>query len=574
MLNFFRSESGNYVVGAIVVGIIVVFALEFRTGRGNPTANFKEACAVAYAGSCVDQKDYFAAFGLVARSAEPKAARAMHLKKQVLDGLTERELLATEAERLGLAISDDLLDTELTAGRAHISLPVDQAETLAYRLGLCRRTPGGCDPGTPMGVRQLHVTKNDGETFDYQLYEKEIRILANRGPKEFRAAQERELLAEAMRDLVRQRVRIADAEAFAIYDRDRSKAVVRSVVLSRNWFGKFAIDTSDAAVDKWAAENTKQVDEAWTADKDKFTADCPLVSEISLPLVPNALESEKDPVKERLLALKERITKGETFDAVAREASSAPTSAFGGKRGCLYPGSGADAEALLESAKKLTPGAVSDVIETPRALVLLRLDGKLAAASTEREGRRQIARTLYLASASDQSMRTFATEIIKQARSGAKLEDATRALTDELARRGARPAPNAKAPASPPGLLSPDRPRFDVSPPFTASGNPLPEIEANESMAGRAFALATPDAVDERPVETSTGLVVLQLKEKQPASRADFDKNKTELIRQLSRMKATEALSRYVAELRKKAGDKLKVDAHFAEEKAQPSGED
>ena len=71
---------------------------------------------------------------------------------------------------------------------------------------------------------------------------------------------------------------------------------------------------------------------------------------------------------------------------------------FGGKRGCLYPGSGADAEALLESAKKLTPGAVSDVIETPRALVLLRLDGKLAAASTEREGRRQIARTLYLAS--------------------------------------------------------------------------------------------------------------------------------------------------------------------------------
>ncbi|HEX5102132.1 MAG TPA: SurA N-terminal domain-containing protein, partial [Polyangiaceae bacterium] len=385
MLNFFRSESGNYVVGAIVVGIIVVFAFEFRTGRGNPTASFKESCAVAYAGNCVDQKDYFAAYGLIGRTADPKAARAMHLKKQVLDGLTERELLVAEAERLGLAISDDVLETELTAGRAHVSLPVDQAEVLAYRLGLCRRSPYGCDPGTPIGVRQLQVTKNDGETFDYQLYEKEIRILANRGPKEFRAAQERELLAEALRDLVRQRVRIADAEAFAMYDRDRSKAVVRSVVLTRNWFAKFAIDTSDAAVDKWAAENAKQVDDAWKADKDKFTADCPLVSEISLPLVPNALESEKDPVKERLLALKERITKGEAFETVAREASAAPTSAFGGKRGCLYPGSGSDAEPLLEAAKKLAPGAVSDVIETPRALVLLRLDGKLAAANTERE---------------------------------------------------------------------------------------------------------------------------------------------------------------------------------------------
>ncbi|HEX5100708.1 MAG TPA: hypothetical protein VFV94_14460, partial [Polyangiaceae bacterium] len=194
--------------------------------------------------------------------------------------------------------------------------------------------------------------------------------------------------------------------------------------------------------------------------------------------------------------------------------------------------------------------------------------------NTEREGRRQVARALYVAGASDQSMRAFATEIIKQARAGAKLEEATRALTDELARRGTHPAPNAKAQATPPGLLSPDRPRFDVSPPFTASGNPLPEIDANESMAARAFALPTPDAVDERPIDTSTGLVVLQLKEKTPASRADFDKDKAQLIRVLSRSKANEALSRYVAELRKKAGDKLKVDAHFAEEKAPPSGED
>jgi len=574
MLNFFRSESGNYVVGAIVVGIIVVFALEFRTGRGNPTASLKDQCAVAYAGECLDQKDFFAALGLVMRGADPKAARAMHLRKQVLDGLAERELLATEAQRLGLAISDDVLDGELTAGRAHVSLPVDQAELLAYRLGLCRRTPYGCDPGTPIGVRQLQVTRTEGEPFDYQLYEKEIRILANRGPKEFRAAQERELLAEALRDLVRQRVRVADAEVYAGYDRIHSKAVVRSVVLTRNWFGRFAVDTSDTAVDKWAAENAKQVDEAWTADKDKFTADCPLVSELSLPLVPNALESEKDPVKERLLALKERVTKGEAFDAVAREASSAPSAAFGGKRGCLYPGSGPDAEALLEAAKKLAPGAVSDVIETPRALVVLRLDGKLSAANAEREGRRQLARTLYLASAAELSMRAFATEITKQARSGAKLEEATRALTDELARRGTHPAPNAKAPAAPPGLSSPDRPRFDVSPPFNASGNPLPEIEANESIPARAFALATADAVDERPIETSTGLVVLQLKEKTPASRADFDKEKGQLVRMLARIKSTDALSRYVAELRKKAGDKLKVDAHFAEEKAASAGED
>jgi hypothetical protein len=45
-------------------------------------------------------------------------------------------------------------------------------------------------------------------------------------------------------------------------------------------------------------------------------------------------------------------------------------------------------------------------------------------------------------------------------------------------------------------------------------------------------------------------------------------------VRVLVRSKSNEALSRYVAELRKKAGDKLKVDSHFAEEKAASPGED
>ena len=47
----------------------------------------------SYAGACVEQKDYFASLGLIMRGAEPKAARAMALRKRVLDGLAERELL-------------------------------------------------------------------------------------------------------------------------------------------------------------------------------------------------------------------------------------------------------------------------------------------------------------------------------------------------------------------------------------------------------------------------------------------------------------------------------------------------
>ena len=93
-------------------------------------------------------------------------------------------------------------------------------------------------------------------------------------------------------------------------------------------------------------------------------------------------------------------------------------------------------------------------------------------------------------------------------------------------------------------------------------------------IAGRAFALTTPDQLDEKPVTTATGLVVLQLKEKTPASRADFDKEKPELLAMMVQGKADEALARYVADLKKAAGSKLKVDSQFAEESKASQAED
>jgi parvulin-like peptidyl-prolyl isomerase len=576
MLNLFRSQTAYVVVGSVV---ILVFALEFRAGRGSPTAKLKTECAVEYAGNCLDQKDFFAAYGLAApRGLDPKAARRIELKKKVLEGLAERELLATEAERLGLAVSDDRIERELTLGHARVPLPAEQAESLSMSLGLCRREASGyrCEPGGPIGVRQLQVSRAEGEPFDYKIYEKEIRVVANRGPKEFRAAQERELLAETLRELVRSRARVSENEAFSIYDQNRSRAVVRSVVLSRDWFAKFALDTSDAAVAKWAAANASQVDEALKADKDKFTAGCPLVSEIEVPLPEGALDNEKADARAKLEALRERIAKGEAFDAVAREASSAASAAFGGKVGCLNATHGPGSEVLIAAANKLAAGAVSDIVETPRALYLLKLDGKLDAARLDQEAHLDVARNLYVHFAAEQSMQLFAKELVSQTNAGAKLEEATRTLSDELARKNwthakataAKPA-KGEEPATPPGLLATDRPRFEVSAPFPLAGNPLPDVEPKEPLANRAFALSGPDAVDDKPIETTTGLVVLQLKEKMPVSREDFEKEKWPLLKILQQAKADEALTSYVADLRKRAGSKLKVDERFSQETKQ-----
>jgi peptidyl-prolyl cis-trans isomerase D len=568
MLRFFRSSGiGQGVMAAIVVLIIAVFALEFRTGSGSPTSELNEQCAVDYAGHCVDAKDYYAALGLIAQRISSKQSKQLSLRRRVLDGLAERELLVEAAKKLGLGVSDDALEQELTAGRAYVSLPATEAQTLAVQLGLCRpASMVTCEPGSTPGVRALRVRRTPNEPFDYNVYQKEIRIVTNRGPKEFRAMQERELLAERLRELVRTRVRVPDAEAFAIFERGRSRAVVRSVTLERSWFGRFAIDVDDAVIDKWSKEHAQQVDDSWKALADEFAPDCPLVSEIVVPIPPNAQESEKAPARERLTALRERVQKGESFESVAREASIAPSAAFGGRVGCPTSSYGPDAQTIRTAAQKLERGALSEPIELPRAFVIVRLDGKLDKVSAEREGRLEVTRALYAKFAQDEAMHSFANDLVAKAKGGAKLEEIVQAKTDEIARRSGAPKPGTKEPGSPPALLATDRPKFEVSPPFTASGNPLPDVDPREPLAARAFALDKPDMVDEKPIETATGLVVIQLKEKTPASREEFEKDKWVILAQLRQAKAADAVTRYVADLKRKAGDKLKIHAEFGEE--------
>jgi hypothetical protein len=68
------------------------------------------------------------------------------------------------------------------------------------------------------------------------------------------------------------------------------------------------------------------------------------------------------------------------------------------------------------------------------------------------------------------------------------------------------------------------------------------------------------DQVYDKPVPTYDGAAVMQLKSKEPAKRADFDKDKLRLLRQLRQVKATETLEQYVKFLRDQVGDGVTFD--------------
>jgi hypothetical protein len=170
--------------------------------------------------------------------------------------------------------------------------------------------------------------------------------------------------------------------------------------------------------------------------------------------------------------------------------------------------------------------------------------------------------------AADEAMKKFADQLIELVKSGNKLELATEELSKNFSQKfekKAKAAAGKDKEQEPAALRAADKPKFAISPPFTASGNPLPDVDPREPIATKAFELAKPDDVYSKPIATSTGLVVFQLKEKTPAERAEFEKEKWPLLNSLRQAKASEALERYIADLRRSAGDKLKVNQRFAE---------
>jgi peptidyl-prolyl cis-trans isomerase D len=570
MLSLFRTGIGNVVVAGVAFLIIVAFAVEFRAGSNGPTGKLARECAVAYDGNCVDAKEYYAAHGMIVpRQVEAKASKKYGLNKKVLDGLIERELLVAEARKLGLRVGEEALEADLMAGRVRASLPADSMAEFAPMLGLCRPSSSGyaCAPGADYPVRQLQVQRTEGEPFDYKLYERQVRMMTNRGPKEFKEMQERELLAARMRDIVRSRVRIPDPEAYALFERERVKAVVRSVDLKRDWFAKYAVTLDDAAIEKWSLANQAQIDGDWAGKKADFTAGCSVAREIFVELPPNAADDEKQPVRLKAEQARERVAKGESFDAVAREVSQGATAILGGELGCVSASYGIGADELKKALESLKPGDLSPVIESPRGYHVLKVSTKLTADNLEHEGRRFVARRLFARFAADEALAKFAEQLITRAKAGEKLEEATRALAVEFSAKHTPKSDAAKKnSADSPALLAADRPRFEVSAPFNASGNPLPDVESSEPLAAKAFELKQADEVYGQPLPTASGALVLQLKERTSASREEFIKEKAKAVQALLEIKSSEALARYVLDLKRAAGDKLKVMAEFGEE--------
>ncbi|MCB9606421.1 MAG: SurA N-terminal domain-containing protein [Polyangiaceae bacterium] len=538
MLRMLRSGGvSQWLMGGIVVAIIVVFMVPAMSGSQGGSLSVEYAVKVR--GKSVPVKDYQAAYGLIMASQNltPKKAKGLGIPQAALDGLVERELLLNEADRLGIRVSEDALNDELKNGRIHVSVPVEQHGYLARYIGI----------GEDM-VRYLPVKNRKTGEFDMKEYERMIRNVAGRSAGQFREMQLDELRANRVRDLVKSRVRVSPEELWFEYQREKARATARTVSVQKAWVARFAVDTSDKAVEGWMKDNQASVDEKWEQAKGEWVAKCPVVREIVSAFPEGASDDEKATAKTQLEGWLENLKQpGANFSDLAREYSMGASAPVGGLLGCLSEKYGPGSKVLLAAVEGMKAGDVSPVLETPKGYVVIKLDRRLAEADVVKVGKRELARALMAVDVTEKRTKEIADKLLEAAKGGEALGEAADRIAAEyaLGNKKLKEGEESKA------LTDPNRPKLNITAAFAQGSRPL--RDATEDIADLAFKLDKPDTVHPNLIKLQGGFAVLQLKEKTLPTKEDLEKERFEYSERMRQAKEQEALRIYIQRLKKNA---------------------
>ena len=443
MLEQLRRNSRSFIIWILFGIIIAVFIISFGP-QANPESlgcGHSDEFALEVTGEDVSVNSW--RFGVNGvnwlRLSRGGAQDASFRRQLAVDLLVQRELLAQAAEERGFRVPDDLVNKSIAAGEFYI---------LGYKVRI------------------------DDKNFfkDYKQLESFASSLGLPNVAQLIEEQRREQLAEMTRHLFLAAAAVSDEEVKQAYVQDNTKISAEYVKFDVGRY-KSALSIGEEEISKFAAEHEADLEKTWESEKTQWTNDRARVlarhifiaKEEAKPVPAEesaeegakpedgaakpaedaaAAAKKKDEAKaaaaakarEEAKAVQARLAGGEDFGKVAREVSDDPlTKARGGVLGWRPAESLGYGKEVVEVAKKLEVGKVSDPIETPRGFHIIRIDEKSDKGLTFEQKKLDLAAK----SAADH----YARELAKRDAETA-LAQARQKPLDQLFERKAAPAAN------------------------------------------------------------------------------------------------------------------------------------
>jgi peptidyl-prolyl cis-trans isomerase D len=518
------SNSRNYIVGAVVIVMSAVFILEFGGPQAKGcTSEGGAGYAARVYGETITDGDFRSVYGLLrADQLSPAEARQQNLKKHVLDGLVERNLLAREARRVGFRVSEDDVMKHLTeTGTIYLTRAVSAPQSI----------PGGIIP--------VDVRDEDGD-FDMEKAQRVIRFQFRRSVEEFGQAQILETLAERMRETLRAGVSVSDGEVFDAYVREKERATIEYIRFSPLYYQSQHEPTA-AEVQAWMTGHTTEVQAEFDRQRHRYTnlERQARARHILITVDSSATDADRTAARSRADALLARARRGEDFSALARENSEdTATSRNGGDIG--YNVRGRMPAAFDTAMFAMQPGQISNVVTTPTGFHIIKLEGFREGNVPEAEAKLELATGLYRTAHSAELAHQAADATLAELRSGTTMEAIGARLSGRPAPApGATPAAPAE-PAEPAAPADPYAPKVQTTDPFTRNGAFPGDTGA---IASAAFELTEASPLPSAPIHMGEDYIVFRLTEHVSATRADFSpEDRTRITRGLLMQKQNEAI--------------------------------
>ena len=524
MLDVLRSNAKSTFPWIIVIGIVVVFAINFGPGslsKSGGCAAHAPPFAARVNGKIISaaewEREYRQLYQLFRAQAgeafSRELAEQLGLSRQAMEQLIDRELVVQEARKRGVTVTR----AELTRA-----------------------------------VHEMPAFQENGQ-FKFEVYEESARSAYGSAAK-FEAALKDGLLYQKMMTAVRETVKLSDAEVRSAWESDADR-----VQLS---FVRFPVAAAQAEVAKPTDAEIKAFADAQGARIQKFydenRARYDQKKRVRVQHVLARVTGGDDAAaRKKIEDAQARLKKGEDFAKVAAALSDDEnTKARGGELGWVT--AGLFDEAFAAAALSLEPGQVSEPVKSASGWHLVKAEEVVPAKHVPLEAARlEIARELLLVDRAKKIADARARVALEAARKGKSLAEQFPVVDEAAKKAGKKPVTFGGVP-----LVADDTGPFSRGTPF------LPKLGAAPDLLADALAAKKGDVLP-KVYDTPAGPVVAVVTLRETPDAAKFEQQREQLSTRLLNRKESQVVAAWLKAIR----DGAKIETNTELETAQAAAD-